>query len=409
MTDTTAAGALGPPGPLAGLRVLDISNVIAGPFAAGMLGDFGAEVLKIELPVSGDPLRALPPHKDGKPLIWKVTNRNKKAITLDLRKEEGSALFKRLVPRFDVLIENYRPGTLDKWGLSKETLWALAPKLTILRLTGFGQTGPYSSFPGFARLFEAYSGLTYITGEKNGPPLHPGYPIGDPIAGIFGAFSIVTALYHRARNPDSPGQEIDLSATEAMLRLLEVLPIEYEQLKQVHERVGNDNAYVAPANIFSTHDGHWVTFTCATQNIFDRFAALIGRPELLADPRFAKNAARVAHRTEIDAIAAAWVGARPLSEVLEKLNAAGVSAAPIYSNRQIVEDPHFIAREAVTSVPDADFGSVLMPGVVPRFSATPGAIRSTGPALGAHNGEVYGDWLGLSAAEQAGLRESGVI
>lgn len=397
------------PGPLEGLRVLDISNVIAGPFAAGMLGDFGADVLKVELPGSGDPCRAIPPHKEGKPLIWKVTNRNKRAVTLDLRKPEGVALFKRLLPRFDVLIENYRPGTLDKWGLDKATLWSLAPKLTILRLTGFGQTGPYRNYPGFARLFEAYSGLTYITGERNGPPLHPGYPIGDPIAGVFGAFSIVTALYHRLRHPDSPGQEIDLSATEAMLRLLEVLPIEYDQLGLVHERIGNDNAYVAPANILPTSDGHWVTFTCATQNIFDRFAALIGRPELLQDPRFAKNAARVQNRKEVDAVAAEWVGARPLAEVLEKLSGAGVSAAPIYSNRQLVEDAHFVERGAVTSVPDPDFGTVRMPGVVPRFSETPGAIRSTGPAMGAHNEEIYGGWLGLDAVEQARLREHGVI
>ncbi len=396
-------------GPLHGLRVLDISNVIAGPFAAGMLGDFGADVLKVELPGAGDPCRAIPPHKDGKPLIWKVTNRNKKAVTLDLRKPEGAALFKRLVPRFDVLIENYRPGTLDKWGLDKATLWSLAPKLTILRLTGFGQTGPYRNFPGFARLFEAYSGLTYITGERDGPPLHPGYPIGDPIAGVFGAFSVVTALYHRLRNPDSPGQEIDLSATEAMMRLLEVLPIEYDQLGLIHERIGNDNAYVAPANIFPTGDGHWVTFTCATQNIFDRFAALIGRPELTKDPRFAKNAGRVQHRKEMDAIAADWIGARPLAEVLEKLSAAGVSAAPIYNNKQMVEDPHFIERGAVVSVPDADFGSVKMPGVVPRFSETPGSIRSTGPAMGANNSEVYGDWLGMADSEQAALREKGVI
>ena len=392
-----------------GLRVLDISNVIAGPFAAGMLGDFGADVLKVELPGVGDPCRGMPPHKEGKPLIWKVTNRNKKAITLDLRKPEGCELFKRLVPRFDVLIENYRPGTLDRWGLDKETLWAAAPKLTILRLTGFGQTGPYRNFPGFARLFEAYSGLTYITGERTGPPLHPGYPIGDPIAGIFGAFSVVTALYHRLRHPDSPGQEIDLSATEAMLRLLEVLPIEYDQLGQVHERIGNDNAYVAPANIFPTGDGHWVTFTCATQNIFERFAALIGRPELATDPRFARNAARVKNRKEMDAMAQEWIGARPLAEVLEKLNGAGVSAAPIYTNRQIVEDAHFIERGAVTSVPDADFGSVKMSGVVPRFSATPGSIRSTGPALGAHNEEVYGTWLGLGPDEQQRLKEEGVI
>ena len=395
--------------PLQGLRVLDISNVIAGPFAAGMLGDFGAEVLKVELPGTGDPLRALPPHKEGKPLIWKVTNRNKKGITLDLRKDAGRKLFLRLVPRFDVLIENYRPGTLDRWGLAKEALWAAHPKLTILRLTGFGQTGPYRNFPGFARLFEAYSGLTYITGERDGPPLHPGYPIGDPIAGMFGAFGVLTALYDRLKHPDSPGQEIDLSATEAMMKLMEVLAIEYDQLGIVHERIGNDNAYVAPANVLRTSDGHWLTFTFATPNIFDRFAELIGRPGLLADPRFANNAARVANRGEINAIAAAWVAERPLSEVLEKLNAAGVSVAPIYSNAQIATDPHVVAREALASVPDEDFGAVKMPGVVPRLSATPGAIRSTGPALGAHNAEVFGGWLGLSDADRARLREEGVI
>ena len=395
--------------PLEGLRVLDISNVIAGPFAAGMLGDFGADVVKVELPGTGDPLRALPPHKEGKPLIWKVTNRNKRAITLDLRKAAGGALFLRLLPRFDVLIENYRPGTLDKWDLGKETLWSAQPKLTILRLTGFGQTGPYRNFPGFARLFEAYSGLTYITGERDGPPLHPGYPIGDPIAGVFGAFGVLTALYDRLKHPNSPGQEIDLSATEAMMKLMEVLPIEYEQLGIVHERIGNDNAYVAPANVFRTSDNHWVTFTCATPNIFERFAELIGKPELIADPRFAKNASRVANRGEMDAMAESWIGARPLTEVLEKLNAAGVSAAPIYSNAQIADDPHFRDRGALASVPDKDFGSVQMPAVVPRLSATPGAIRSTGPDLGAHNAQIYGEWLGLSEAEQGQLRGDGVI
>ena len=396
-------------GPLAGVRVLDISNVIAGPFAAGMLGDFGADVLKVEVPGVGDACRAIPPHREGKPLIFKVTNRNKKAVTLDLRKPEGQALFKKLVPKFDVLVENYRPGTLDRWGLDKATLWALQPRLTILRLTGFGQTGPYRNFPGFARLFEAYSGFTYITGERDGPPLHPGYPIGDPIAGVFGAFGVVTALYHRALHPDSPGQEIDLSATEAMLKLLEVLPIEYEQTGTVHERIGNDNAYVAPANIFKTADGHWVTFTCATQNIFERFMRMIGREELIADPRLKGNAERVRHRAEMDGLAAAWVGAHPLAEVLDRLNEAGVSVAPVYTNEQIMKDPHFIARGALADVPDHDFGTVKMPGVVPRLSQTPGGIRSSGPAMGTHNEEIYGGLLGLSAAELAELKASGVI
>jgi crotonobetainyl-CoA:carnitine CoA-transferase CaiB-like acyl-CoA transferase len=297
---------------LEGLRVLDISNVIAGPFAAALLADFGADVVKAELPGGGDALRALPPHKDGKPLLWKAVNRNKRAITLDLRKPEGQELFKRLLPRFDVLIENYRPGTLDRWDLPREALWKLQPKLTILRVTGFGQTGPYRGYAGFARLFEAYSGLTYITGEPDGAPTHPSYPIGDPISGVFGAFGVLVALVHRMKHPDAPGQEIDLSCTEAVMRLLEVLPIEYEQLGLVHERTGSSNAFVAPAGVFRSGDGEWVTFTAATQSVFARFCALIERKDLLSDPRFADNPSRMSHLDELNEIVARWIGARPL-------------------------------------------------------------------------------------------------
>ncbi len=401
-------------GPLAGLKVLDISNVIAGPFAGALLGDFGAEVLKLELPVDGkgnggDPLRSLPPHKDGKPLLWKAVNRNKRAVTLDLRKPAGQALFKRLLPRFDVLIENYRPGTLDRWGLDKNTLWKGQPKLVILRVTGFGQTGPYKDYAGFARLFEAYAGLTYITRAAGDPPMHPGYPIGDPIAGVFGAFGVLAALLHRARHPDSPGQEIDLSCTEAMMRLLEVLPIEYDQLGQLHEPVGNGNAYVAPAGVFRSADGEWVTFAGATQSVFERFCRLIGREELIAEPKYANNPQRMKHAAALNAIVAEWIGARPYRDAIRELSDAGVSVAPVYSNRDVAEDPHFRARQSVIRVADEDFGSVAVPCVVPRLSATPGEARSAGPAAGAHNAEIYGGWLGLSEAEQAELQRGGVI
>ena len=394
---------------LEGLRVLDISNVIAGPFAAALLADFGADVVKAELPGGGDALRALPPHKDGKPLLWKAVNRNKRAITLDLRKPEGQDLFKRLLPRFDVLIENYRPGTLDRWDLPREALWKLQPKLTILRVTGFGQTGPYRGYAGFARLFEAYSGLTYITGEPDGAPTHPSYPIGDPISGVFGAFGVLVALVHRMKHPDAPGQEIDLSCTEAVMRLLEVLPIEYEQLGLVHERTGSSNAFVAPAGVFRSGDHEWVTFTAATQSVFERFCALIERKDLLSDPRFADNPSRMSHLDELNEIVARWIGARPLAEVVSRLSEAGVSVAPIYTNRQILDDPHFRARGSIARAKDEDFGSVAVPGVVPRLSATPGEVRTSGPAPGAHNAEVYGDWLGLSDAERERLRAAGVI
>ncbi len=396
-------------GPLRGLRVLDISNVIAGPFAAALLGDFGADVLKVELPGSGDALRALAPHKDGKPLLWKAVNRNKRAITLDLRKPEGQALFGRLLPWFDVLIENYRPGTLDKWGLDKSALWALQPKLVILRVTGFGQTGPYAGYAGFARLFEAYSGLAYITRAAGDPPMHPGYPIGDPISGVFGAFGVLAALIHRMKHPDAPGQEIDLSCTEAMMRLLEVLPIEYDQLGQVHEPVGAGNAYVSPSGMFLAGDGAWISFTAATQNVFQRLCRLIGREDLLADPRYASNPQRMQHQAELNAIVAAWIAARPAGEAVRALSEAGVAAAPVYSNADIAKDPHFRARDAIVRAADADFGSVAVPCVVPRLSATPGEVRSAGPAAGAHNAEVYGDWLGLGEQEQAALRRDGVI
>ncbi|MGH6630312.1 MAG: CaiB/BaiF CoA transferase family protein, partial [Burkholderiales bacterium] len=377
-------------GPLEGLKVLDISNVIAGPFAAALLGDLGADVLKVELPGGGDALRALPPHKDGKPLLWKAVNRNKRAVTLDLRKPGGQALFKRLLPRFDVLIENYRPGTLDRWGLDKAALWKLQPKLVILRVTGFGQTGPYAGYAGFARLFEAYSGLTYITRAPGDPPMHPGYPIGDPIGGVFGAFGVLAALLHRARHPQSPGQEIDLSCTEAMMRLLEVLPIEWDQLGQVHEPVGAGNAYVSPSGVFRSRDGAWISFTAATQNVFQRLCKLIGREDLLADPRYASNPQRMHHQAELNAIVSAWIAARAARDVVRELSEAGVAVAPVYSNRDIAGDAHFLFRQSITRVKDADFGSIAVPCVVPRLSATPGEARSAGPAPGAHNAEIYG-------------------
>jgi crotonobetainyl-CoA:carnitine CoA-transferase CaiB-like acyl-CoA transferase len=396
-------------GPLEGLKVLDISNVIAGPFAAALLGDFGADVLKVELPGGGDALRALPPHKDGKPLLWKAVNRNKRAVTLDLRKPAGQALFRRLLPEFDVLIENYRPGTLDKWGLDKAALWQLQPKLVVLRVTGFGQTGPYAGYAGFARLFEAYSGLAYITRAAGDPPMHPGYPIGDPISGVFGAFGVLTALIHRMKHPDAPGQEIDLSCTEAMMRLLEVLPIEHDQLGLVHEPVGAGNAYVSPSGMFRAGDGGWVSFTAATQNVFLRLCALLGREDLLADPRYASNQERMKHQPELNAIVAAWIGARPARDAVRELSEAGVAVAPVYSNRDIAQDEHFIYRNSIARVQDTDFGSVAVPCVVPRLSATPGEARTAGPAPGAHNDEVYGGWLGMSEDERALLSRDGVI
>jgi crotonobetainyl-CoA:carnitine CoA-transferase CaiB-like acyl-CoA transferase len=268
MNSTTA-------GPLTGLRILDISTVVAGPFAAALLADLGADVLKVEMPGAGDALRALAPHKDGVPLWWKVTNRNKKGITLDLRKSEGKALLAKIIAGNDVLVENFRPGTLDGWGITREWLQAINPKLTILRVTGFGQTGPYKNRPGFARVFEAMSGFTRMCGEEGGTPLHLGDPISDAIGGLFGAVGILAALYRLKEDPASSGQEIDCSMTEAMLRTLDFLAIEYDQLGAVRTASGNRSQYAAPGNIYATRDGKWASIAASTQSEYLRWGAIV--------------------------------------------------------------------------------------------------------------------------------------
>jgi crotonobetainyl-CoA:carnitine CoA-transferase CaiB-like acyl-CoA transferase len=396
-------------GPLAGLRVLDIATIIAAPFAATLLADYGADVLKIEMPGSGDGVRGFPPFKDGKPLWWKVANRNKKLATLDLRKPEGVELLKRLLPRFDVLIENFRPGTLDKWGLSKEALWAIQPRLVILRATGFGQDGPYAHRPGFARIFEAMGGLTQITGERDGPPMHPGYPIGDAIGGVFGAVGVLAALWKRAKHPDAPGEEIDLALTEATFRLLDVLPIEYEQLGVVRSRIGNDNAYSAPAAVYRTRDDNWVTLAGSTHALFAANCRAIGRQDLSDDARFATNAKRVESAAELNAIFSAWCAQRTLQEVLAAFSHHGGTIAPVLSIEQIANDPHAKARRMIVAVPDKDFGAVDMSNVVPRFAVDRAEIRHAAGDIGDDNAEVFADWLGLSEAAIRELRQRNVI
>lgn len=397
------------PGPLEGLKVLDIATIIAAPFSATLLADYGADVLKIEMPGSGDGVRAFPPLKEGKPLWWKAANRNKKFGTLDLRTPEGLELFKKLLPRFDVLIENFRPGTLDRWGLSKEILWSIQPRLVILRTTGFGQTGPYRDRPGFARIFEAMGGLTYITGEADGQPMHPGYPIGDAIGGLFGAVGILAALWKRARDRDAPGEEIDLALTEATFRLLDVLPVEFDQLGAVRSRIGNSNGYSAPAAVYRTKDDCWVTLAGSTNPLYAANCRAIGRPDLIHDPRFANNALRVEHSKELNDIFSRWCAEHALNEILETFSAAEGTIAPIYSIEQIAADPHVQAREAITRIPDEDFGSVAVANAVPRFSVDPTKMRNSAGALGRDNLLIYGEWLGLSTDEIKELTNSRVI
>jgi crotonobetainyl-CoA:carnitine CoA-transferase CaiB-like acyl-CoA transferase len=396
-------------GPLQGLRILDLSNVVAGPWAATLLGDFGAEIVKVEMPKSGDPLRALAPHKDGVGLWWKVANRNKKGVTIDLRKTEGQELVRRLVPHFDVLIENYRPGTLDKWQLSKDTLLALNPRLVILRITAFGQTGPYRDRPGFARVAEGMAGFTNLCGEADGPPLHVGYPVADGATGIFGALAIMMALYPRIRNPEAPGQEIDLSLFDSMFRLLDFLPVEYDQLGLVRSRSGNRSQYGAPGNVYRTADGEWASIAASSQNIFERLARAMNQPELITDPRFRTNPDRVRNNVVLDEIIGAWIAQHTFEKLGAILDEAEVGFAPIYSIAQIFSDPHAQARQAVISVPDDELGRVAMQNVVPRFSLTPGEVRRAGPRLGEHNREIFQGMLGLSNDEFAELEQKGAV
>ncbi len=396
-------------GPLTGLRVLDIATIIAAPAAAALLADYGADVVKAELPKLGDGARGFPPLKDGKPLWWKVTNRGKRFITLDLRTQEGAALLLQALPQFDVLIENFRPGTLDAWGLPRERLWQANPHLVILRVSGFGQTGPYRERAGFARMFEAMGGLTHITGEATGEPMHAGYPLADNIGGLFGAVGVLAALWKRAQDPEAPGEEIDLSMVEATLKLLEFLPIEHQQLGAVRQRSGNTSQYSAPSAVYRTADGRWVSLAGSTVALFVANCRAIGQPDLYKDPRFATGTGRVQHAAELNGIFADWVGQRPLGEVLGAFNAAGGTIAPIYDIAQIMADPQMQARGAICDVPDADFGSVKMAAVVPRFTRHPGAIRHSAGALGQDSETFFRDELGLNDAQMQRLRERGVI
>ena len=396
------------PGPLNGLRVLDLSTVYAGPFAATMLGDLGADVLKVELPGAGDSLRGLPPYKDGVPLWWKVTNRNKRGITLDVRTEAGRAILLELLAEYDVLVENFRSGTLDGWSLDAATLRRANPELIVLRVTGFGQTGPDRRRPGFARMFEALSGYTYISGPPDKPPSYNGYPIGDAVTGLFGALGILAAVQHARSHPGEGGQDIDLSATEAMLRLLDFLPIEYDQLGVVRERHGNTSAYNAPVDTYMTADAKWISVHAGTQPMWERLARLMDRPDLAQSPDFIDNDSRVRNRDRLNPIVAQWMLGRPYAQLSALLGGADIAHCPIHSIADVFANPQMVARGSIVQVEDPSLGKVRMQGVVPLFEKTPGSVRRTGPGLGQDNEAVYAS-LGIADARLRELRARKVI
>jgi crotonobetainyl-CoA:carnitine CoA-transferase CaiB-like acyl-CoA transferase len=390
---------------LAGLRVLDVSTLFAGPLAATMLGDFGAEVIKVEHP-KGDPVRNHGASKDGVGLWGKVVGRNKRGITLYLGSPEGQEVFRRLVASADVVIENFRPGTLERWGLGYEELSRINPGLVLVRVTGFGQFGPYSGRPGFGTLAEAMSGFAAITGEPDGPPTLPPFGLADGISALAAAFAAMTAL--RARDATGRGQVVDLAIIEPILTLLGPQPTVYDALGQVQPRTGNRSANNAPRNTYRTRDGRWVAVSTSAQSIAERVMHLVGRPEFVDEPWFASGAQRAQHADELDEAVGSWIRERDRDEVVRAFEEAQAAVAPIYDVRDVLADPQFAALGSLVRVPDPELGSVLMQNVLFRLSDTPGEIRSAGPAIGQHTEEVLGE-LGIGADEVAELRRKGAV
>jgi len=396
--------------PLRGVRILDMATVLAAPFAATLCGDMGAEVVKLELPQGNDALRGLAPVHEGHALFWKTANRGKQGISLDVRKPKGKELFLKLIEGFDVLVENFRTGTLDQWGLDLATLHAHNPRLIMLRITGFGQTGPYARRPGFARIFEAMSGFAHLTGEAGGPPQHMNYPLGDAISGLFGAFAIATALAERNALPrdQQKGVEIDLSATEAMMRLLDPLAAEYAFTESARTRTGSRAGYTAPSNVYRTKDGAWITLVGSSDPIFVRLCRAMGKPELAKDERFDTNVHRTQNLVDIDNVVADWVASLPLAEVSALLDKEEVPFSKVYSIADVQADPHFKARGALIELQDDKLGPIPAPGVVPRFVGRESRVPCVGPDTGRDNETLYGS-LGLSPKDLDLLKREGVI
>lgn len=397
-------------GPLKGLRVIDAGQMIAAPLSCTLLADFGADVVKIEHPAQGDAMRARPPEKDGKSLWWKVIDRNKRNITLNLSKPEGQEILKRLVKTADVLVENYRPGTFERWGLGYDVLSQINPGLVFVRVSGYGQTGPYAKRGGYGTVAEAFSGVPSFTGFPDGPPtLTSSFAMADSVAATFAAMATMFAIYERDQGGSGKGQVVDVSLYEPLFRLVEFQVIAFDQIGLVRERIGNRSTTDSPRNAYKTRDGRYITISASTQKSFDRLVEAMGMPELSRDERFTDGLKRQRNADALDDIMAGWFLRHDFDDALRILEAGEVVAGPILTIADIVKDPQYIARETITTVPDEDFQQVRMQNAIPRFSRTPGRVRHAGLGLGAHNQEIYRDELGMSDAEIERLRALGVI
>ncbi|MBT2412212.1 CoA transferase [Streptomyces sp. ISL-12] len=394
------------PAPLTGLRVLDLATLFAGPLAATMLGDFGADVVKVEHPTRPDPSRGHGPSKDGIGLWWKLLGRNKRAITLDLSTPGGRDTLLRLAAGADVVIENFRPGTLERWDLGWEELSEVNPRLILTRVTGFGQFGPYAHRPGFGTLAEAMSGFAATTGEPDGPPTLPPFGLADSIAALATAYAVMTALAARERTGE--GQVVDLAIIEPILTVLGPQPLWYDQLGHVQPRTGNRSANNAPRNTYRTADGTWVAVSTSAQSVAERVMRLVGRPELIEEPWFATGADRARHADVLDTAVGDWIARRPRDEVLAAFEAAEAAIAPVQDVRDVMADPQYQALDTVTTVDDPELGPLRMQNVLFRLSATPGAIRWAGRPHGADTEEVLSE-LGLTPGDLKLLREAGAV
>lgn len=394
-------------GPLSGMRVLDIATVFAGPFAAALLGDMGATVLKIEMPGVGDSLRALGPFQGDTSLTWVAAARNKQSMTLDLKSPEGQEILIRLLAEQDILIENFRPGTLDKWGLSIDRLREANPDLIVVHISGYGQTGPYGSKAGFGTPATAFSGYAHINGYPDRPPVLPSVSLVDYLTGLFGALGALAAVY-QLKVSGGPAEEVDAALYESIFRMLEVVVAEYDVLGTVRERTGNELAASCPAGIYQAKDGHWVVITTSTERTFARLAEAMGRPDMLTDPRYSTNRERLTRRTEMNELVSAWTETYTREELQERLDKFSVPHSLVYDVADIFKDEHYAARDMLVEVTHPTLGKVTLPGVVPKFSENPGSIRSAGPLMGEHTTTVLSN-LGYTAKQIADLELKGIV
>ena len=394
--------------PLSGIRVIDASTILAGPLTCQVLGDYGADVIKVEHPRYGDGMRHHGAAKDGVPLWWKLVSRNKRTVGLDLGDPEGAEIFLDLAAGADIVVENFRPGRMEAWGLGPAALHERNPRLVILRVTGFGQDGPYASRPGFGTLAEAMSGFAAITGEPDGPPTLPPFGLADSIAGLTGVGAVMMALYHRDVRGGA-GQVIDMSILEPIITALGPQPLVYDQLGIVQQRSGNRSSNNAPRNTYRTKDGSWVAISTSATPIAERVMRLVGHPEVIDEPWFATGRDRAKHGDLLDGYVGSWIAERTRDEVMAEFTRAEAAIAPIYDVADLSADPHVRERQVLVEVPDEDFGQVRMQNVPFRLDATPGSIRWTGRRLGADTDDVLGGELGIAQERLAELRERGVV